>query len=211
MAWEPDYCTAAELKSWLRIADTVDDTLLGTAITSASRAIDGYCGRQFGSVSSGVVRWYEWDGLCRRGRDVLVVDDLYSVTDLAVALDQDGDGTTESTLTVDSDYELGPVNAPADGWPWTRLVLRPRAARWPRCPGAVKVTARWGWTSVPIPVKQATVLLAAELAARRNAPFGVAGSPEIGSELRLLARVDPDAVTALRRYVRAVPGGWAAA
>jgi len=46
--------------------------------------------------------------------------------------------------------------------------------------------------------KVATVLQANRLLKRRHAPFGVAGSPELGSELRLLARVDPDVAVSLR-------------
>lgn len=221
MAWAPDYCTTAELKSWLRITSSVDDTLLAVATTTASRAVDGYCGRQFGNISMAADRYYTWDGgLTGAGRPVwpncrratLAIDDIYTTTDLVVAIDTDGDGDTDTTLTVGTDFDLEPVNAAADGRPWTRLTLRSSsAALFTLYPNGVKVTARFGWAAVPTPIKQATIILAAELSARRNAPFGVAGSPELGSEMRLLAKVDPDAVNSLRPYVRALPGGWVAA
>jgi hypothetical protein len=64
----------------------------------------------------------------------------------------------------------------------------------------VKVTALWGWTAVPVAVKQATLLQASRFFSRRHSPYGVAGSPELGSEIRLLARVDPDVGVSLRDY-----------
>ena len=38
--------------------------------------------------------------------------------------------------------------------------------------------------------------------ARRNSPYGIAGSPEMGSELRLLAKLDPDVAVMLAGKVR---------
>ena len=48
------------------------------------------------------------------------------------------------------------------------------------------------FSPVPSSVKLATELQASRWAKRRDAPFGVAGSPELGSELRILAKLDPD-------------------
>jgi hypothetical protein len=48
------------------------------------------------------------------------------------------------------------------------------------------------FSPVPAEVKLATELQASRWAKRRDAPFGVAGSPELGSELRILAKLDPD-------------------
>ena len=214
MAWAPDYCTDVQLKSWLRIQDAADDALLAVAITTASRTIDGHCGRQFWKLSSpGATRYYTWDGAKVDCRNVLLIDDLQTVTDLTVQVDTDGDGDADVTLTNGTDFDFGPRNATADGLPWTRLQLRPNSpTAWPRTANAFIIAAQWGWTAVPSAVVQATLLLAAEIFARRNAPFGVAGSPDLGSEMRLLAKVDPDVVRDLRRYVRSgLPGGWAAA
>ena len=48
------------------------------------------------------------------------------------------------------------------------------------------------FSPVPASVKLATEMQASRWAKRRDAPFGVAGSPELGSELRLLPKLDPD-------------------
>jgi hypothetical protein len=48
-------------------------------------------------------------------------------------------------------------------------------------------------------VEQATLLQASRFHARRFSPYGVAGSPELGSELRLLAKLDADVELALSK------------
>lgn len=53
---------------------------------------------------------------------------------------------------------------------------------------------------IPAGVTQACLLQASRFFARRYSPFGIAGSPENGSELRLLSRVDPDVAVVLAPY-----------
>jgi uncharacterized phiE125 gp8 family phage protein len=190
MVWAPDYVTAAELKSYLRIADTADDAELALAITTASRAIDGFCHRQFGQVTAAEERSYTayWD---RRARVwVIVFDDLQDITGLTV---------TVEAGTVDA-YTLEPVNAAQEGRPFTRLHVDPDSAAKPTTKrNDVTIDAVWGWDAVPAAVEQATLLQASRFHARRFSPYGVAGSPEQGSEMRLLAKLDPDVELALSR------------
>lgn len=197
MAWAPDYVTVAELKAYLRIGDAVDDAELGFAITAASRAVDRAANRQFGLVAAPEARKYtaRWDRrICRW---VVEIDDLMTVAGLTIA-------TEAGAIT---EYDVQPANAAVDSFPWLRFVVRPESAAKPSAEqDAVTVTARYGWTAVPGAVKQATLLQASRFFKRRDAPFGVAGSPEVGSELRLLAKVDPDVAVALGPYVR----WWAA-
>ncbi|GLI00311.1 head-tail connector protein [Phytohabitans aurantiacus] len=204
MAWAPDYVTSAELKAFLRISDTDDDAQVALAITAASRAVDTHCGRQFGVVAAAEQRFYtgQWDRrICRW---VVVFDDLMSTTNFA-AIVQDEDGVTVGTI---DEYALEPRNAAAKGRPWTQMVVLLNSAQQPT--GArdeVAVTALWGWSAVPSAVKQATLLQASRIFARRQSPYGIAGSPDDGSEMRLLARVDPDVAVVLNPYRR----WWAAA
>lgn len=203
MAWAPDYVTSAELKAYLRISDTDDDAQIALAITAASRAVDTHAGRQFGSVSPAEQRFYtsRWDRrICRW---VVDVDDLMTTTNFA-AITVDSEGVTVGTI---DDYVLEPRNAAAKGRAWTQVLVRPNSAYKPT--GArdeVAVTALWGWTAVPAAVKQATLLQASRIFARRQSPYGIAGSPDDGSEMRLLARVDPDVAVTLNPYKR----WWAA-
>jgi hypothetical protein len=195
MAWAPDYVTAAELGAHLRIGDTGDDVALAVAISAASRAIDHYCNRQFGLVASPEERRYTASALAGRTRWVIDIDDLMTTTGL-VAEVADVDGEID-------DYDLEPINAASKGRPWTRLVVNDTSEALPTGDEfEVTITASWGWSAVPTAVKQATLLQASRFHARRDSPYGVAGSPDLGSELRLLSRVDADVAVALRPYTR---------
>lgn len=196
MAWAPDYLTTTQVKDFRRIdpADTLDDVEIAVAISAASRAIDDHCNRQFGLTAAPEERfytaWYDYD----RGRWVVDVDDFMTTTGLVVSVD----GTALTTFTKE------PLNAAALGRPWERLVFDETPDVYPTGVLAeVSAVARWGWTAVPTQVVQATHLQVNRLMSRRDAPFGVAGSPEQGSEIRLLARLDPDVAVSLKGLRRA--------
>jgi len=192
MVWAPDYITAAELRAWARIPDSADDAEIATAISAASRAIDGFCRRTFGAVDDATV-WHAADRspYALRGRWAVEIPDLFDDTDMAVT---DPDGVTDVT----ADVRLEPLNAPMEGKPWTRLTF-PGATTWTCDPagGLLAVSALWGWPEVPAGVVQACKIQAHRFLVRRDSPYGVAGSPNTGSELRLAARLDPDVRTAL--------------
>lgn len=185
MAWAPDYVTAAGLKSYLRIDDTADDVFLALWATTVSRNVDDFCGRQFGQTAA-ESRTYTpvWDR--HLGKYVTVVDDLQDVTGLAI-VDENGTAVT--------DYTLDPVNALQKGKPYERILTA-------ACAGDLTVTALWGWSAVPSAVPTGAYLQAARLAARRDSPFGIAGSPSEQGEIRLLAQLDPDFRTSLKPFVR---------
>lgn len=199
MAWAPDYVTTAELKDYTRIPglDTVDDTTLAFAISAASRAIDRETNRQFGQVALAEERKYtaRWDR--RRNRWVVDIDDLMTESGLTVSVDA-------GTIT---DFTLQPINAEQVSQPWTRIIVNQSSTIRPvGDENGVAITALWGWTTVPDAIKQGTLLQASRIFSRRTSPFGVAGSPDQGSELRLLAKVDPDVAVIVGPYVR----WWAA-
>ncbi len=204
MAWQPDYITSAQMKSFTRITDDIDDVQIAAAITASSRAIDRATNRQFGLVASAEQRFYSgrWDR--QRCRWIVEFDDLMTTTGFA-AITVDSEGVTVGTI---DDYVMEPRNAAAKSRPWTQLVIRPNSAFKPTGKtDEVALTGRWGWTTVPVPVEQATYLQSSRFLSRRDSPYGIAGSPDQGSELRLLARVDPDVEVSLSDYRR----WWAAA
>lgn len=193
MAWQPTYATAEELADYVRTDSLRDADTLELAVAAASRAVDQFCHRQFGSADSAAERIYtpRWDR--RRGRWVVDIDDLGDKTGLTLDL---GAGEVAT-------FTLEPVNAMADGRPWTVLTIPADASPSPTGDEhELTATGLWGWPQVPQPVKQATLLQASRLHHRRESPWGVAGSPELGSEMRLLARVDPDVAVGLTPYVR---------
>lgn len=187
MSWAPDYAAVSGLRDYLRITDTADDLFLARWITTVSRNVDNFTGRQFGSVDVAEARSYEpeWDRNLRS--HVLYVDDLMDVTGIIV-VDEDATAITGFTYA--------PVNNLSFGRPYERLIF-PSTSTGFSSSGNLTVTALWGWTAVPAAVETGVFLQSARLAARRDSPFGIAGSPTEGSELRLLAQLDPDFRTSL--------------
>lgn len=209
-----NYTTLATLRDYRRITnagDLVDDAVMTMAIAAASRAIDTHCNRKFGQDDAPVARRYSWDGSYlematpgyRRGASgslntpgggaglaALEVNDISTSVGLVVKTDGDGEGTYETTLAA-ADYRLWPLNAAADGEPWTRIVLS-QSGSLPWAAAGVEVTAKFGWPAIPADVAQACLLQANRLCGRRDSWSGVAGSPEMGNELRLLSKLDPD-------------------
>lgn len=192
MTWAPDYCSTPELKDILNIGDGDDDTAIGNAIAAASRAIDRAANRQFGVVDVAEAREYEtrWDR--RRSVYVVETDDLMTDTGLVIT---DSNGN----VVANSDIKLYPRNAPQKGRPWEWFTLSSATSE-------LTVVASWGWTSIPTTIVEAATLQAERFFKRKDAPFGVAGSPDQGSEMRLLAKVDPDVEVMVGAYKR----WWAA-
>src|SRR6185503_536355 len=184
MTWAPDYTTLTKLKDYVRVDDLVDDVQLAMYITAASRAIDNHCNRQFGRVASSQERLYTASYNYRRRRWVVLMDDLMPVTGSVVVETSDG---------VINDYALEPTNAGLyEGMPYTRIAVRITSVIQPTSVenGVAITTEDWGWSAVPAAVELACLLQSNRFAVRRDSPFGIAGSPDQGNEMRLLSRVD---------------------
>jgi hypothetical protein len=196
VTWAPDYLTAADAKAYLRVDDAVDDAQIATAITGASRAIDRACGRQFGALAATEDRVYqaEYDRHATPAGWIVQVDDVATATGMVVKV-----GTTVVTQ-----YSREPLNAVTKGGVWTSIRFSEDAEAQPDDEPSrlVTVTAQWGWASVPSAITHACKIQTSRFLARRDSPFGIAGSPADGSELRLLARVDPDVAVLVRPYRR---------
>jgi hypothetical protein len=196
MAITNGYATLAEVKAALRLTDSVDDTLLERAIESASRRIDGYCGRWFYKTSATAVNIYPINEYL-----VAFPDDV-SNTSITIKIDTNADGTYATTLTQGVDYILEPTDAALRGYPYThaRMVggqTFPLEVT-PSFP-TVQVTAQWGWNAVPSDVSQACVLLSMRQFARLNAALGVVGFADMAITVRA---VDPDVRDLLNQYVK---------
>ena len=199
MALTNCYCTLSDLKTSLAIEDIQDDTALEAAILTASRMIDDYTGRFFyrdGTTAAPVTRYYTPDSWY-----ITNLDDFVSLNQ--IALDDDFD-QTYTTILAASDYLIDPVNNARRGWPYNRITAIDRYIFPYAYPHSVRVQAVWGWPSVPAEISMATKLQASRLFIRRQSPFGIAGTPEIGT-VRLTSRLDPD-VEALIRPFRKMSG-----
>jgi hypothetical protein len=190
VAWKPDYVSATDVAAYLRVDDAIDNTQFGIWATAASRAIDKRCNRQFGQEAAPVARTYRrtpaYDPAT--GLWLLEIDDVQTATGLLV----------NGVAYASSGAVLLPDNAPADGVPWQRIgMVAWPVPSYPGMPQSNVITGRWGWTAIPSQVLAAAYLQCARWNARRDSPYGIAGSPDQGSEMRLLAKLDPDVATTL--------------
>lgn len=211
VAWKPNYATGTELGEYVRVPDNDDATEMDSAVAAASRAIDYFCGRQFGLLDADTAFYYTpwWDTTGQRW--VADIDDLMTTASLVVEVSVDG--ATFWTLTDDA-YALRPVNAASAAEPWTELHILPASGFAPAIgtDANVAVSAFFGWTAVPEAIKYAALLQASRYLARRDSPYGVAGSPprrDSGSgisvaakELKVMNRLDPDVADTLEPFRR---------
>lgn len=195
MAIVNGYCTLQDVKSALRLTDNVDDGLLEKAIESASRRIDGYCGRFFYKTASTAINIYPINEYLLR-----MPEDLANAT-VTIKIDSTANGTYATTLTQGVDYILEPTDASLRGYPYVHARMVGGATfplftvpSFPTC----QVTGFWGWNAVPADVSQACVLLAMRQFARLNAALGVVGFADMALQVRA---VDPDVRDLLNQYV----------
>lgn len=204
MAITNGYCSLADLKNAIGISDTTDDDDLEDAVEAASRDIDDYCGkgRKFWQDASVVERSYYPSQASR-----LVVDDISTATGLLVDVDTDDDGSFSTSLTINTDFVLEPVNAAAEFpvRPWTSIrLLGGTLSSWSRLSSGrpyVRVTAKFGWSAVPEQVRRACILQAKTLFKAPDTTFGTFTAGIDGQPQRV-PRMDPIAAGRLERYVR---------
>lgn len=185
------YTTLALVKASLGIpvAVTSEDTAITAAIAAAQALVDNYTGRTF-EVAATSVRTY-----LPRTASILDVDDIATTTGLVVKVDNDQDGTFETTLTVTTDYVVVGNDTPFrqltnvnNGWPLS-LYGRP----------TVEITAKFAYSETPPDnIKQAALLLACRLYQRKASPLGFqAGAVSEFGPVRI-SRTDPDVAALLQ-------------
>jgi len=205
MAIVNGYATLTQIKNYMSISDNTDNDLLEDLIESASRSIDRMANRRFYLDATASARLY------RAYSDIFVyVDDIGTTSNLAVALDINGNGTYTKTLTLNQDYILDPLTAASLNRPFTQLTMVSNTETWPIFPGltqnglrpGVQVTARWGWPSVPDDINMACLILTADLYKRKDAPGGILGLGDLG-----VVRMSPigrDVTAMVRAYKKEV-------
>lgn len=148
--------------------------------TRASRKVDGITRRTFAPHSGTATARYFRPATC----GIVFVDDCYDIS--AVEYDADDDGTYETTIS-SADYLTLPLNGVGrtglTGWPTEQIHIVSNSYYFPTCNlrPAVKVTAKWGWATVPEDVVEATHQVAHRLYYENDVPSGIApGSVEFG-------------------------------
>lgn len=197
MAIVNGYATLAEVKAAARVVDNFDDALFETAIESSSRDIDAYTERVF--FTTNATRVYVPE-------DIFVVetDDIISITTLKT--DTAGDGTFNQTFA-STDFQLEPLNGLAGGIPTPATRIRAVGKfLFPVYLGrdvkankaSIEVVGVFGFPTVPIAIKQATILAALRAFKRYESPTGVLGFSDMGT-IRI-GRIDPDVMRLIDPY-----------
>lgn len=189
------YATVDDLRTRLNLPDRTRDQELHDRLETASRCIERDTSRRFyldPIVSQRVFNPRNrqvWTGEGMK----LYVDDIGSAQGLLVEV-----GTTLTGWSTITGFEYGPDNALVRGdavtWllrtyiPWVYYPLQ-----------RIRVTAQWGWPSVPAQIKDATLLGAARLFRRRESPDGVVGAGDWG--MIRVGRYDPDYDSLIEPFV----------
>ena len=196
MAIVNGYVSRNDVKNALGLgtaALTPEDDEIDQVVNSVSRAIDDACGRFFYSTA-GTVLYTAEDFL------YLSIDDFSAITEIKI--DEMNAGTANVTLSATTDYRGEAVTA-IPGFPYTAVRITSFGTKtFPvGVTQGVSVGGTRGFAAVPQPVIAATLLQCVRTHARRNSPYGVAGSPD-GGIIRLLSRLDPDVELMIRPYRR---------
>ena len=164
------YLTVEEFTAYVGSEIPANAQFLQWALDAAEQAINDHCARSFNPpVAGATTRVYV------PGRDVVIIQDLADSVGLVIA-----DNDVNVPL---ADVQLEPVVSwSGEVRPYHRI-RRLGGRGWTHDfeRATVAVTSdRWGWAAVPAQVKEATAILAKDLAHVQQNRFGVAGFGEFG-------------------------------
>lgn len=162
------YATLVQLKGYLGISGTGDDTLLGDLLDRATAAIDAYCRRAF--AASTETRYYGLDAV--NGQTLLLDGDLLTITTLT-------NGDSDGTVLASDAYWLLPRNA---GPPYHAIRLKSDYDWEQDTDCEISVAGTWGYSETPPDdIVHACIRLAAYYYRQKDAQiFDVTAVPEAG-------------------------------
>jgi hypothetical protein len=191
MAITNGYASLNQIKAAVGISDSVDDALLEMAVESASRQIDSYTERYFYNAGTAVKIFAPLDNYVCETQDFITLS--------KVEISEDGE--TFDTELAATDWQNEPLNSRAGGLETSFYQIRAiENYLFPFMGGeaTVRCTGVWGWSSVPIAITQATVILGSRIFKRLDSPLGII-SGELGS-MRVGFRLDPDVQHLIEPY-----------
>lgn len=194
------YGTLAEFLSRYGVTgtDAARDTTIEATIYAVSRAIDLLGPRRFwvNAADALETRYYT----ATDPEKIWLPDDVVSVTTLAT--DHDMDGVYEYTWAA-TDYRLSPPNAAIDGWPYNQIKRKQLGSYYfpVGVDDGIKLVGRFGFPAVPGQISEACYLQSYRLYLRKTAPFGVAGSADMG-QVMVIPKLDPDVELLVQPFLR---------
>lgn len=190
------YCTLAEIKEAerLNIAVSTYDTALEGVIEAVSRAIDLETSRFFWVDTNDVTRYFT-----AHSDKYVLIGDWVSITTLST--DNSGD-RSYTEWTVDTEYELWPYDANADGKPYMRVDVAPQGGKrfYTGISKSLKLVGKRGWPAVPKPIKEACIIWAMRTYKRYATPLGVSAMSALGEMSVKVPPPDPDVAHLLNPY-----------
>tara|TARA_R100000654_G_scaffold43561_3_gene69770 strand:+ start:369 stop:1007 length:639 start_codon:yes stop_codon:yes gene_type:complete len=197
------YVSTADVKNYIGLTGSGQDTNIANSILAASRQIDRICRRRFWQDSSVQVKTFT-----PISNIYLEVPDISTTTGLIVKLDTTDNGTYDKTLTINTDFIVMPTNPKLLGTsagqhePYTEIrILNTRSSERfdPSIINNVQITAKYGFAVIPEAIEQATRIQALRLFKRKDTPFNVFGNEQTGT-VELFNKFDPDAMALLKNY-----------
>ena len=177
------YATLSELKSYLGITGTGEDTLLTTCLDGATKAIESHTRRVFQATSG--TREYLYNGR----KKIILDEDLYSLTSLKL----NGTSVTE--------YRLFPVETTPKSWIVVYEI--PSSVVWNTYEQTWEVTGLWGYSATPPhDVKLACLRWAGYLYRLKDAQVFDAAYMEGVGQLVIQKGIPPDVAKLLQSYVK---------
>lgn len=175
MALGDDFITLDEQRQYMNIEPTDFDEVIADAISSTTIDIIRHCHRDFNDAGTLSTRKYkairnpereEW----HRHHSILITDDFSTIAGLVVS---------SGGVTHDNDsLVIEPMNGVVQGmtgFPFWRIKGCFPSDCW------ISVTARWGWSNVPKPVRQAAFIMTSDTFQLKDQRLGIAGSDQFGS------------------------------
>jgi len=183
------YTTLAQLKAKLLpegVTFTTNDTMIENIIEAVSRWIDAYCGRVFYTTSS------ETRVYTPTTATLCITDDIATITSVKLDTGSRAYGTTLAS----TDYDTLPFNTTATVMPIMGLQIAPNGTQrfYPTIPKSVQVVGTFGvpasctWLEQ---VREACEIQCARIYKRKDSPFGVIGTGQLG-QVSVLEGLDSD-------------------
>jgi len=191
------YCTSTDVKTYLGIAGTTDDTLITALITRAQGLIDAYCHRKF-EATADTTHYFEV-GVDTHGQTLYLDDDLCSITSIS----NNADGTPEAIAS--TEYTTIPRNSA----PYSAIKLLTSSSKYWRFTtnpeAGVTVTGKWAFSATPpADIVQACARWTAYLYRQKDAQvFDVTAQPDMGV-ITIPQGMPADVKKALEPYARLV-------
>lgn len=187
MAIGDAYATAATYRALISKTDTAEDGEILDDLTAVTRYLERHpvITRFFTRDVAAVARTHYISDECHVSRDrrTLYVPDIASKTDFVLKRDDDRDGdfADETAWTIDTDFQLLPLNADKgpEAHPWTVIYIPTWTTKDLWSNGQhLQITSAAGWPAIPKALERATIHLTAMVRiesprATRRIPEGI--------------------------------------